>query len=132
MTEAENYGREVVTGFREKLGRQHPDTLYSLYSLAKTLQGSKREGNLQEAEELAHEAHRGQISVLGPDHLDTLETAALLAHISHGRGRFHEAREQYANVCKRYTELRGSLNERRPWYFEYSDALDTKIKEFVS
>ncbi|KAI2618057.1 hypothetical protein GGS26DRAFT_602909 [Hypomontagnella submonticulosa] len=132
LTEAENYGREVVTGFREKLGRQHPDTLYSLYSLAKTLQGSKREGNLQEAEELAHEAHRGQISVLGPDHLDTLETAALLAHISHGRGRFHEAREQYANVCKRYTELRGSLNERRPWYFEYSDALDTKIKEFVS
>ncbi|KAI0379302.1 hypothetical protein F5Y04DRAFT_290503 [Hypomontagnella monticulosa] len=123
-TEAEKYGREVVTSFREKLGPQHPDTLYSLYSLAKTLQGSPRDEDLQEAEELVHEAHRGRVALLGPNHLDTIETAALLAHIIHRRGRSDEARERFAEVRGRYIGLGGAFQKARPWYFDYSDALE--------
>ncbi|KAH7459878.1 hypothetical protein FOMA001_g19859 [Fusarium oxysporum f. sp. matthiolae] len=93
---------------RGVLGEKHPDTIWSMASLAATYD---RQGRYNEAERLKDEALDLRREVLGEKHPDTIWSMASLAATYHAQGRYHEAEGIYQEVL----ELRRAvLGEKHP------------------
>ncbi|WAO94549.1 NB-ARC domain-containing protein [Fusarium falciforme] len=73
---------------REVLGEKHPDTIWSMASLAATYHD---QGRYDEAERLKDETLDLQREVLGEKHPDTIRSMADLAMTYHEQGRYDEA-----------------------------------------
>jgi hypothetical protein len=94
---------------REKvLGKEHPDTLSSLYSLIDTLESLE---NLPAAEALFRlELERCGI-VYGPEHTETIRSLRNLASLLEKQGKITEAeamRRQFANLLDSDSESGGT------------------------
>jgi serine/threonine protein kinase len=86
--EADPLFERAVTNRREILGREHPDTLQSMYFSAKNLND---EGRYAETEKQLRTLLEMQRRVLGPNHPDTLRSMIAIAGITYEQGHFQEA-----------------------------------------
>ncbi|KAL9080970.1 MAG: hypothetical protein Q9157_000380 [Trypethelium eluteriae] len=98
-SEAEAPLQEVVQVRESMLGKEHPDTLDSMYSLALIL-GYK--GLFQDAEELGIQVIEARRRLLGSYHLDVLTVAAKIVLLHAVQGKWNEAErleEQTTRHC---------------------------------
>jgi hypothetical protein len=79
--------RQALKGRERVLGKEHPDTLYSIYNLACTLGD---QGKHEAAETMHRQALEGRERVLGKEHPDTLHSVFHLACMLGDQGK-HEA-----------------------------------------
>ncbi|KAK4667508.1 NB-ARC domain and tetratricopeptide repeat-containing NOD-like receptor [Podospora pseudopauciseta] len=86
--EAEKNYMEVLALRRDVLGDKHPDTIWSMASLATTYHA---QGRYEEAEKIKVEVLVLQRDVLGDKHPDTIRSMASLATTYHAQGRYEEA-----------------------------------------
>ena len=82
---------EVVAGLRELHGSRHPDTIYTIASLAQVLSRAGGDAAIVEAEALAREAWDSAQKALGSDHPDAALTRATLSQVLVRRGALGEA-----------------------------------------
>jgi tetratricopeptide (TPR) repeat protein len=102
--EAERLFGRVLKGREERLGRDHPDTLRTVHSLAIAY---RRQGQYEQAERLFGRALKGREERLGRDHPDTLKTVHNLAIVYRRQGRYEEAERLSGRALKGYEERLG-------------------------
>nr|CDP27531.1 Putative Kinesin light chain [Podospora anserina S mat+] len=89
---------------RELLGDKHPDTIWSIASLATTYHA---QGRYEEAEKNYMEVLALQRDVLGDKHPDTITSMASLATTYHAQGRYEEAEKNYMEVLALQRDVLG-------------------------
>ena len=90
-----------VESFKSQFGNEHPDTLKSMFTLARTYH---LHGQLEEAEKLYVQVLEARKRVLGEDHPDTLKSMDRLVRTYFVQGRLDDAaklREEIAEARKR-------------------------------
>jgi tetratricopeptide (TPR) repeat protein len=95
--EASALAEKALSLAERALGKEHPDTLASVNTLALAYQ---IQGRLAEAEPLLKRALDVRERVLGKDHADTLESANGLASLYQAQGRLTEAGPLYQRVLE--------------------------------
>ncbi|KAK4442002.1 hypothetical protein QBC34DRAFT_456758 [Podospora aff. communis PSN243] len=93
---------------REVLGEKHPDTIWSMASLATTYH---QQGRYGEAEPMKIKVLELRREVLGEKHPDTIRSMAELATIYHAQGRYAEDEKISVEVLKLRREV---LGEKHP------------------
>jgi tetratricopeptide (TPR) repeat protein len=82
---------------RDKLGREHPDTLASMYDLAKSL---GQAGKLRESETMHREVLEIRRRVLGDEHVDTLKSLGALGSALLSTGKLDESERVLRQAVK--------------------------------
>src|SRR5581483_5936163 len=90
---------------RRVLGPENPDTLTSMFHLAKALYA---QGHYPEAEKLERDVLDGQRRILGPDNLDTVLTIQALSATLEREGRYPEAEKLELQVVDVKRRQQGS------------------------
>ena len=90
------------------LGKENPNTLYSVSWLAVVL---RQEGRYEEAERLHRQALDGYEKVLGKEDLHTLESVYWLAVVLRDQGRYEEAEGLQRRALDGYEKLLGKENQ---------------------
>jgi tetratricopeptide (TPR) repeat protein len=92
------------------LGRDHPETLWTMQILAET---RRLQGRYEEARDLFLKVLEGRRRILGPRHPELLRPYASVAHTTYQLGRFRDARQ----VLERgLAEREGRLDDRIALY----------------
>jgi tetratricopeptide (TPR) repeat protein len=94
---------------RDVLGERHPDTIFSMASLAVTYHA---QGRYDEDEKISVEVLALRRDVLGERHPDTISSMASLATTYHAQGRYDEAEKIYVKVLALRRDV---LGERHPY-----------------
>lgn len=94
---AEQMHRQELQIREEVLGREHPDTLCSLYGLARVLNS---QGRYAEAEQMYRQMLELKERVLGREHPDTLSSVNNLARVLNGLGRYAEAEQMHRQTLE--------------------------------
>ncbi|NQT84868.1 tetratricopeptide repeat protein [bacterium] len=89
---------------REQLGREHPDTLLSMFDLAKALGEA---GKLQESETMHRELLEVRRRVLGNEHVDTLKSRSELGSTLRRTGKLDESEKLLTQAVKLDERLLG-------------------------
>jgi eukaryotic-like serine/threonine-protein kinase len=100
--EAEPLLQKGVEIRRRVLGPENPDTLHSMYLVAKNLND---EGQYAEAEKQLQQVLEIQQRVLGPQHPDTLATMIAVAGVIYEEGRYQEAEKLQRELLERQRHL---------------------------
>jgi hypothetical protein len=90
---AEEMNRRALDGREKALGKEHPDTLTSVNSLALVLE---RQGKYEAAEEMNRQALHGREKALGKEHPDTLTSVNDLARVLQCQGKYEAAEDRRA------------------------------------
>ncbi|KAJ6547814.1 hypothetical protein DFH09DRAFT_1505800 [Mycena vulgaris] len=104
LKKAEELKVVVLEKRRKILGENHPDTLWTMGSLASTYYNL---GKLMEAEELEVVVLEKWRKILGENHPDSLHAMANLAITYHDLGKLKEAEQLYVELLDRQTTLLG-------------------------
>ncbi|GAB1310447.1 hypothetical protein MFIFM68171_00657 [Madurella fahalii] len=88
--EAEKLLRQTLDRTQMVLGTQHPDTLTSMYRLARVFSD---QGKYDEAEQLQRQTMELMQKLLGVEHPDTLESMSYLAMVFLRQGKYDEAEQ---------------------------------------
>ncbi|KIW28949.1 uncharacterized protein PV07_04800 [Cladophialophora immunda] len=103
-TPAEELYRIALTEMEKILGREHPETLQTLDSLASVL---RNQGKYKDAFKASERALRCRERKLGNMHQDTLKTLDHMALALQGQGNYKEAEIQHKDVLDRKEKLLG-------------------------
>jgi len=95
--EAEAFARETLQLREKVLGKEHPDTLTSMNSLADWL---RQQGKYDTAEPLYRETLQLREKVLGKEHPDTLKSMHDLASLYHSQGKYDAAEPLYRETLQ--------------------------------
>lgn len=102
--EATPIAEQALTLAERALGREHPDTLKSVYNLASLYLAQGRYG---EAEALYRRALEAQERVLGKEHPQTLLSVNNLAALYYAQGRYGEAEPLYRRALEAQERVLG-------------------------
>lgn len=103
--EAEAIDRQVLEMYDERLGSNHPDTLFTLHHLAMVVFSQSK---INEAEEILQRVLEGYGSVLSHDHPTMLIVLGGLAMMLHQQGKYDEAKEMNQRVIAAQEQKLGS------------------------
>jgi tetratricopeptide (TPR) repeat protein len=106
--EKEPVDKKAYAFRKQVLGEKHPDTIWSMASLATTYHAR---GRYDEAEKIKVEVLALRREVLGEKHPDTIWSMASLAATYHGQGRYDEAEKISVEVLGLRREV---LGEKHP------------------
>jgi tetratricopeptide (TPR) repeat protein len=106
--EREPVGKRVYELRRRRLGEKHPDTMWSMASLATT---NSAQGRYEEAERMTVEVLALQRDVLGEKHPSTIWSMESLATINSAQGRYEEAEKMAVEVLALRRDV---LGEKHP------------------
>lgn len=95
--EAEPLLEKAVETRRRVLGPEHPETLHSMYLVAKNLID---EGQYAEAESRFRKVLEVQARVLGPKHPDTVASMIAIAGVAYEEGRYQEAEKEQRELIE--------------------------------
>jgi hypothetical protein len=102
---AEALYQAILTDHARQLGSDHPDTLATLYELARVW---RAQGRWAEAEQAFTSILAAREERLGSDHPDTLTTRHSLASVWHVQGRWAEAEQAFTSILAAREERLGS------------------------
>lgn len=105
VAEAEKLQREVVQGFRERLGDDNAMTETSKNALAGYLRQQKK---LEEAQTLQQQLYNARCGKLGNSALDSLVSANNLANVLMDQLKFGEAKEIYRSALQHMPPFHGT------------------------
>eukprot|EP01041_Mallomonas_annulata_P000523 gene523-999_t len=101
-SEAEAMYLEVIAGFEDLLGRNHPETLRVVARLAALYRGRNR---VSQALTLFYRILEGFTTTLGKNHPDTLRTYSSLAAIMKQLRNYDEAVRVYSMVLEKFRDI---------------------------
>ena len=91
------YLEPMINGLKEVLGDEHPEYIFSLLTLGDAYQSL---GEMQQAQQLAQEAHQKALKKFGPDHTSTGLTLGFLATLSVANRQYTEAIAQLEDAAR--------------------------------
>ncbi|KAH6667983.1 hypothetical protein B0J14DRAFT_519380 [Halenospora varia] len=94
---AEEMDRRALEGREKALGKEHPDTLTSVSSLAVVLW---KQGKYEQAEEMHRRELEGCEKALGKEHPDMLTSVNNLALVLGDQGKYEQAEEMHRRVLE--------------------------------
>lgn len=101
----------MLSRYREKVGRSHPDTLVCANNVGVYL---RKLGRADEAHTVLAEAFAGLSAALGASHLLTLGAATNVANVLANLGRREEAEALYTDTSNRLREILGAAAVATP------------------
>ncbi|KAL6406227.1 hypothetical protein AUP68_10396 [Ilyonectria robusta] len=102
--EAEQMNRRALDAWEKVLGREHPDTLMSVYILALVL---RYQGKYEEAEQINRRALDAWEKVLGREHPSTLASVSNLALMLRYQGKYEEAEQMNRRALDAWEKVLG-------------------------
>jgi len=104
LREAEELFRAAIAGKGKVLGRDHPETLNSLHSLALVLEARR---NFSESENVFQDALIAKERMLGPTNESTCVTAFCLGDLYRKLSRYNDALKMYHYAYEGYVQSYG-------------------------
>jgi len=102
--EAEQMHRQALELKEKVLGKEHPDTLNSMNSLANVL---GNQGKYEETEQMNRQTLKLKEKVLGKEHLRTLDSMDNLALVLRRQGKYKEAEQMNRQALEGYMKVLG-------------------------
>ncbi|KAH7396341.1 heterokaryon incompatibility protein-domain-containing protein [Pyrenochaeta sp. MPI-SDFR-AT-0127] len=104
---AERVNRQLLEQRERLVGKEHPDTIWSMNELARALNG---QGKYAESEQIDQEALLLSQKVLGKEDPNTLTTMDNLARVQGRQGKYAEAETMHRKVLELSTKVMGALH----------------------
>jgi tetratricopeptide (TPR) repeat protein len=101
---AEEMNRRALEGYETALGKEHPDTLTSVDTLAMVL---RDQGKYEQAEQMNRRALEGWEKALGKEHPDMLTSVSNLALVLKDQGKYKQAEQMNRRALEGYEKALG-------------------------